>query len=428
MTVHGSKGLEFPIVFYIGLQHRFQMRDLSANYLINAANVGLTIRQEHYRADTLLKSYDNIAQRKQMLEEEARVLYVGMTRAQQKLILVTDLKNFAKEVQSWQHQLNHQLLPLSNKLNATSAMNFIGPALKLEEKGSLKLKDLTAALDQKEDFLLINYQDEPLLTSESKKETVKVKQLDQQSELEQTAQQLYDFQYPFADASSTTAYQSVSEIKKVFNDPLDSELENAHLLSSTNRYLQPIETKPNFLFETKYTGAEIGTAMHLLLQYYDYTGKGDEEQLEEEIQALVEQGKLSAQLVSHLDRDQINWFVHSAFAQPFWQEPAKLKREVEFSSLLSARSLFANFSDPSAKILVHGTIDGYFCQKDGIILFDYKTDHLDATHLDLAIANIKQKYTGQLRLYERALTSFAKQKVLHKYLVLLDVQEIVEIN
>ncbi|RMC50277.1 helicase-exonuclease AddAB subunit AddA [Lactobacillus sp. ESL0263] len=427
MTVHGSKGLEFPIVFYIGLQHRYQMRDLSGNYIINANNLGLTIRQEHYRADTLLKSYDNIAQKQQLLEEEARILYVGMTRARQKLILITEVKNYEKTRQKWQNQLNgRQKLPLSSKLNATSSMSFIGPAINFDKYPEIKISDITNSLDEETPFLLVHYENEKISSEIAKTEEVASDQ--DHALLTRIAPKLYDYDYPFRDASSTTAYQSVSEIKKAFNDPLETELENAHLLASTNRYLQPIETKPDFLFETKFTGAEIGTATHLLLQYYDYNQKGEPEQLELEIKDLIKQDKLNPEIVPSINQQQINWFVHSDFAKPFWQNPAQLKREVEFSSLLSASTLFNDFSDPNAKILIHGTIDGYFVEDDGIILFDYKTDHIDQHNLDLAIANIKQKYTGQLRLYERALNSFAEKTVKHKYLILLDAEKIVEIN
>ena len=427
MTVHGSKGLEFPIVFYIGLQHRYQMRDLSGNYIINANNLGLTIRQEHYRADTLLKSYDNIAQKQQLLEEEARILYVGMTRARQKLILITEVKNYEKTRQKWQNQLNgRQKLPLSSKLNATSSMSFIGPAINFDKYPEIKISDITNSLDEETPFLLVHYENEKISSEIAKTEEVSSDQ--DHVLLTRIAPKLYDYDYPFRDASSTTAYQSVSEIKKAFNDPLETELENAHLLASTNRYLQPIETKPDFLFETKFTGAEIGTATHLLLQYYDYNQKGEPEQLELEIKDLIKQDKLNPEIVPSINQQQINWFVRSDFVKPFWQNPAQLKREVEFSSLLSASTLFNDFSDPNAKILIHGTIDGYFVEDDGIILFDYKTDHIDQHNLDLAIANIKQKYTGQLRLYERALNSFAEKPVKHKYLILLDAEKIVEIN
>ncbi|WP_317638208.1 helicase-exonuclease AddAB subunit AddA [Lactobacillus xylocopicola] len=428
MTIHGSKGLEFPIVFYLGLQHRFQMRELSNNYLISGDNVGLTVRQEHYWADTLLKSADNLDKKQQLLEEEARIMYVGMTRARQKLILVADLKNVPQTTKVWDQQsAHHRQLTLHDKLAATSPMSYIGPAIKWDRQVPQTIGEVTAALDESQDLLIFNYQEEPIKAAVVAPANHEAKN-DPATLLEKTAQKLYDFSYPFKDASQTTAYQSVSEIKKAFNDPLDVELENAHLLSSTNRYLQPIDTKPNFLFETKYTGTEIGTAMHLILQYYDYRGPGDRAQLEHELDDLVDQNKLQAAIVPSLNLDQLDWFVHSDFARYFWRNPENLQREVEFSSLLPAAKLFADFSDPSAQILIHGTIDGYFTGDDGIILFDYKTDHIDTDHLELAISKIKEKYTGQLRLYERALNSFASKRVSHKYLILLDAEQVVEVS
>ncbi|WEV70178.1 helicase-exonuclease AddAB subunit AddA [Lactobacillus sp. ESL0785] len=426
MTVHGSKGLEFPIVFYIGLQHRFQMRDLSGNYLINNDNVGLTLRRKHYRADSLIKAIDNIHQRQKLLEEEARILYVGLTRAKQKLILVADIPNLAKNKLAWAQQLNHQgQLTLTDKLAATSPLSFIGPIIHFDEQISQTIATVTKELDQSQDFLLLKYSQEKIAAGASQEVTTKKPTLPL---LDTTVRKLYDFTYPFKDASQTTAYQAVSEIKKAFNDPLDTDLENAHLLASTNRYLQPIDTKPDFLFASKFTGAEIGTATHLILQYYNYRGQGNSAQLEAEIQELVKQKKLNPKIVASLKKDEIEWFVHSDFARDFWQRPANLKREVDFSSLLAASTLFADFSDPDAKILVHGTIDGYFETPKGIILFDYKTDHVDKNNLVQAIAKIKQKYTGQLRLYEQALNSFAKQKVIHKYLILLDAKRAVEVK
>ncbi len=79
------------------------------------------------------------------------------------------------------------------------------------------------------------------------------------------------------------------------------------------------------------------------------------------------------------------------------------------------------------KILVHGTIDGYYVTENGIILFDYKTDHVNPNKLDQSIADLKNKYQGQLRLYQRALEQATGQKVLKKYLILLSCQQIVEV-
>lgn len=240
---------------------------------------------------------------------------------------------------------------------------------------------------------------------------------------------MYDFKYPFEDATKTTAYQSVSEIKKAFNDPIDKELENSRLISSSNRYLQPIDETPTFLEEQKFTGAEIGTAMHLVLQYYNYEGNKDLENLDQEIDQLVELGKLNSLMVPYLSKEALNWFVMSDFAKEFWKQPNKLHRESQFSSLVNASELFSDFSDPSAKILVHGTVDGYFEAKDGLVLFDYKTDFVDKTNEEQAIEKIKQKYTGQLRLYEQALNEMNNdKKVIGKYLILLDARKVVPVD
>lgn len=427
MTIHGSKGLEFPIVFYVGMEHRFQLRDLTSNYVLTGDSLGITIKEPTCRIDSLVKTIDNVNKKRQLLEEEARILYVALTRAKQKLILVGDIPNFQKKIQTWQHELNHQgLLPLADKLAANNPLSFMGPALAFEKQVPLKMNEITSAADQSQSLLFINYE-EAATTSETQLSPKKETNQESKRLVELTGQ-LFSFKYPFIDASHTTAYQSVSEIKKAFNDPDESELENSHVISSSNRYLQPIDTKPNFLFENKFTGAEIGTATHLILQYYDYKGDGSKQALDNEIKKLVEQKKLNPDIIPSIKKDEIEWFVHSTFSQNFWQHPELLKREVDFSSLLLAQNLFSNFSDPNAKILVHGTIDGYYLGKDGIILFDYKTDHVDKKRLKTSIAKIKSKYTGQLRLYEQALNELGKQKVTSKFLILLDAKQIVKVN
>lgn len=426
MTIHGSKGLEFPIVFCLGMQRQYQMRDLSGNYIITKESLGLTIRSDNYIIDSLVKSIANVEKRKELLEEESRILYVALTRARQKLILIGDIKNFDKSLQSWQDQVteNGKLL-LSDRLNAKNSLSLIGPTLFSQEHLNYQIKDISNSLDQTQDMIYVDYTEQTI--NQNKDHTQVNPEQTEYGLLNSTTEKLFTFDYPFTDATKTTAYQAVSEIKRAFNDPLDPDLENSHLISSNNRYLQPIDTKPNFLFKNKYTGAEIGTATHLILQYYDYR-LNNADQVTNEIERLVNENKLNPDIVSSIKTDQIDWFVHTDLANKFRDSPDKLYREVDFSSLILAKTLFKDFSDPTAKILVHGTIDGYFIDKDDIILFDYKTDHIDQSNLDESINKIKQKYTGQLRLYEKALNQIGQQKVVKKFLILLDAKQIVEVN
>lgn len=427
MTIHGSKGLEFPLVFVVGLNHKFQTRDLSNNYSIDIdSGLGLTIKEKNYRIDSLVKSWGDLAKKRQNLEEESRILYVGLTRARQKLILVASITNLDSQFKKWQQALglNHQL-PLLEKMSATSPMSFIGPELVVNEQIEHKIADIDQTIEKQNKIYYFNFT--PELTEDQQHHALKLPKLENDTLLA-TVKRLYDYDYPFVDATKTTAYQAVSEIKKAFNDPLDKELENSHLLTSTNRYLQPIDETPQFLKQSKFTGAEIGTATHLLLQYYDYTAQPTAENLQAEIQQLEAERKLNPDIVPQISQSAIQWFVTDSFTKAFWQNPENLYREQEFSSLIKARKLFPDFSDPDAKILVHGTIDGYFVTEQGIILFDYKTDHVDESHEEQAIAKIKQRYQGQLRLYEAALNELSSQKVIEKYLILLDAKKVVKLD
>lgn len=428
MTIHASKGLEFPVVFVMGLGHKYQTRDLSGNFTISKDGLGLTIKEKNYRIDSLVKSLADVEKRQQMLEEEARILYVGLTRAQQKLILVASVSEMETKQKKWESEIDQKtnILPLTRKINAQSPLDFLGPKLEQKHEFDQTIEDMTLALEEQDKIYYLKFavQSDIEEKDEQKDNTQKLS-----SKMNDVVKTLYSFEYPFADATKTTAYQSVSEIKKVFNDPMDTELENSRLISSSNRYLQPIDETPVFLEKQKFTGAEIGTAMHLVLQYYDYQGDKTEINLEQEIEELVELGKLNPLMVPHLSKEALNWFVMSEFAAEFWQKPEKLHRESQFSSLVNASELFNDFSDSAAKILVHGTIDGYFETDEGLILFDYKTDFVDKTHEEQAIDKIKQKYTGQLRLYEQALNEISEnKKVIGKYLILLDARKVVPVD
>ena len=143
MTIHASKGLEFSVVFVMGLGHKYQTRDLSGNFTISKDGLGLTIKEKDYRIDSLVKSLADVEKRQQMLEEEARILYVGLTRAQQKLILVASVSEMETKQKKWESEIDQKknILPLIRKINAQSPLDFLGPKLEQKQIGRASCRE-----------------------------------------------------------------------------------------------------------------------------------------------------------------------------------------------------------------------------------------------------------------------------------------------
>lgn len=450
MTIHASKGLEYPVVFLVGLQKRYLISsDLSGSWVLDAEGLGMAfpspVKAPEVMADTLFKSWLKIIKKQKLLEEEARLLYVALTRAKQKLVLVADIPVSAKtplasKEAAWSRQIKGGQVSLIDKMNVNKPLDFLAPALakykEQEHASDLHVKDLVDGDDGQLRFVhYTDGQDEPILPEESEKPAADAALSKIELEAVNWTKKFFDYEYPNQAATTTTAYQTVSEIKKAVGDPDDKELENSHTpeLAATNRYLQPIDTEPDFLFKKGASAAEIGTATHLVLQYYDYSQEPSRQNLDEQINQLVKSGKLTQALAEQINRDHLQWFISSTFASRFREHPERLYREQNFSIILNPGRLFASLRDFPGKILVHGTIDGYYAGENGIILFDYKTDHVDRANLEASIAELKEKYRGQLELYEKALNEISEpgqseRKVAHKYLILLDCQQVVEVT
>ncbi|MCH3904390.1 MAG: helicase-exonuclease AddAB subunit AddA [Lactobacillus sp.] len=425
LTIHGAKGLQFPIVFYTGLTHKFPRQDLQRDYVFDQQSLGLTIAEPEFKVDTLVKTAAAMHQQERMLAEESRITYVALTRAEQKLILVGQMSDWQKTGTELSRKLTAAgKLPAAEAVAANQPLDLIGGQLQLAEQVLHPIEQVDLAAEQSPFLLVMGQIDaEQEKTTQHKLATQKLRV---SAGLLNRVHDLFSFKYPNQAETTKAAYQSVSDLKRRL-DPDERELENSHLHQSTNRYLQPIETKPSFLYQDKFTGAQIGTAAHLVLQYYPYDA-AQPQPVSDTIKHLIETGKLNAELAQDLPLDALEWFVNSDFAKPFWQAPEKLHREVAFSGLLPAKRLFADVSDETAKILLHGTIDGYFETPTGIVLFDYKTDQVDPNQQAAAIEKIKQRYRQQLNLYAQALTSFSGRPVIGQYLILLAAQKCVKLE
>lgn len=457
MTIHGSKGLQFPVVFLMNAAHQFNKNNFKENYLLDAKDgIGITyMTDERVTINTLQKQVlkDTIDRRDQA--EEMRLLYVALTRAEQRLLITGSYQNVDKAIASWERafQSNQMSLPTQVRLKTINFMDWIGmslvrhphfdvdlltkdnewPGLNSDDTKNteFRIDKFTATDLQPKDAELTN-QPVPAASKDVAKQTNKADNPIVGMSHDEIKRVLH-FNYEHTAATMTTAYQSVSEIKRLFEDPDNlqlGQLEFAPQARQKGRYVSENFGQPKFMQTTvKPSAAQIGTATHLVLQTLDLAHEPTIATVEQVIVRLTAANIITNEVAQQINRQQILQFFATDLGQSILMHPEWLKREVPFSMLLNGAQLFAEINDPDEKVLIHGIIDGYLELDDEISLFDYKTDQLrDDGDRQASIAQIVDRYRGQVNLYAQALEQMTHKPVRHKYLYLLAANELVEIK
>ncbi|USS93268.1 helicase-exonuclease AddAB subunit AddA [Fructilactobacillus ixorae] len=448
-TIHGSKGLEYPVVFVIDVHHQSNQSELKDPFVVDD-QLGLGIKyyypDRHEQVTTLQYVAITNSLKQKAQAEEMRKLYVALTRAKQKLIITGIVKGTTKQtaeestLQRWSQagQSPHLVLNQANRSSANNFLTWIGMALVRHPQSQAFLDD---------DLTLPELQADP---SEFTVEFVHPTELEAITPATESAtdveftgpatepaeiNRLLEFQYPFADAAQTTAYQSVSEIKRQFDDPdniqLGSVADTGHQILQRTRYQSEQFGQPQFMQTVaKPTPQEVGTATHLVLQKLDVTKPVTEERVEALIKNLVTGQLLTAAVAEQINRQAVVAFYQTDVGQRIRQFPDRLHREVPFSLIIKAQRLFSEFhNDPEQQLLVHGIIDGYLDDpEEGPLLFDYKTSFVNPAHPAASIEQIKEQYTGQVNLYALALQDILHKPVRQKYLYLLANQQLVPLT
>lgn len=241
------------------------------------------------------------------------------------------------------------------------------------------------------------------------------------------------FKYPYTAATVTTAYQSVSEIKRLFDDPDNTQLSGYSMLdvnkaANTGRYLKADFGAPAFVSENsnKPAPTDIGTATHLVLQQVDLKTPPTAEKLTNLIANLARQHIIPEAVAKQIDVAEILQFYQSDIGKLVLAHPEKTFREAPFSLLMKAKDVFKDFQkDDDQSILIHGIIDGYVITDQDVYLFDYKTDRITPK---TTVLDIVDRYRGQLTLYALALAKILGRPVTHKYLYLLAVNQAVAVS
>ncbi|MBC1385267.1 helicase-exonuclease AddAB subunit AddA [Listeria innocua] len=438
MTIHASKGLEFPVVIVSGLSRKFNMRDIYSKTLLDK-DYGFA---SNYRDIEKMIVYPTIMQQaikqkksREMIAEEMRVLYVALTRAEEKLILTATVPDFEKTSKNWLQVSNQQetILPAAIRAKAKCYLDWIGNAtirhshfkeLLCEEKIKTLPTDmkLQVEIKTKEMFLTDDSEKEK---SDNWMENVKAhKQVPVNSPYKDEIERFMHYQYKEEEATEIRAKQSVTELKRQFS------LQDSWSDTSILKEFQKVSLdRPKFLQQNKLSATEIGTAMHTLMQAVPLDDTPTEKDLVSLLQLMREKDILTEAQIKAINVNQIIAFFESALGKIVLQKKDKVKREVPFSYLLPVSKLY-NQTNLDEHVLIQGVVDSMIEEEDSIILIDYKTDKIEGRYDNWEAAEkvMKDRYQIQIKLYAEAIQAISGKKVSHAYLYFFDGQHICQIN
>ena len=414
MSIHKSKGLEFPVVFLAALSRSFNREDLRAQVLCDG-ELGLGLSAVDHATRT---RYPTIAKRAiversaaQSLSEEMRVLYVAMTRAKDRLIMTYGAKTPEKELAG----IARCLEIMGTELMA-GEVSCPGEWVLMEAMCRTEAGALFALAEAKPEQTrtsphawLITAQDapQPSKVSPGAEEDDPAAKLsgEEKARLERHLAGRYDH----AAATRTPSKQTATQLKGREKD--QEAAEQARIVPSgrTWRTMQPRNAG----------GKDYGTAIHTLMQYLRFDCCADEQGLEAEIARITSRGLLTPEQANHADRAGILAFFATELGRKLCTGTAL--REFKFSILDDG----AKYGDglEGEQILLQGVVDCALVEEDGITIVDFKTDYVTAQTLE----TVKDRYREQVRIYAEAMERIYQLPVKGKYLYLFHLRELVEI-
>lgn len=438
MTIHKSKGLEFPVVIIGGMNKQFNFSDLRTNFMLDKDHGFATqfidpVKRITY--PTLYYTAVKSAALQKLLAEEMRVLYVAMTRAKEKLVMIGHVPQAEKSIAKWETVLDHEgwVLPTQLRKKAKTFLDWVGPALIRHKYNDILRSESTQIttwqeVEQDPSEWNVHFIGADQL-ADIENETAQVKNELQEQIVNWEASTLQDhghyglvdhilaYQYPFKEATTTRAKQSVTEIKR--RREVTDAFSDKRLVKP---FRAPLVKRPRFMQEeTALSSAEIGTAMHVVMQHIDFEKDGSSRKLQSLLNRLVTEEKLTGKEAVVIDIQAIEQFLLTELARKI-KSGSKIAREVPFTYMLDAPEVYQGYQGlEKEKVLIQGVIDCLVHTNDGLIIVDYKTDKIkDRSVTDETIRTLADRYRVQLGLYKVAIEHIMQKKVKETYLYFFD--------
>ena len=415
MSIHKSKGLEFPVVFLCGAGKQMNRRDLKKNVLIHPElGYGPKFIDNDLRITypTAIRTVVKRRIEQEMISEEMRILYVALTRAREKLFVVGSVKNADKQlyslgmktragekilspyVLSAHTYLDWFFLALLSHKNCAILRRSIDYPLKMSKSDSK-----WAALVHSKSDIGMQQNDKTDMQQTDGNDSKKTERI----------LSLIRYQYPYRCDETLPTKITVSELK---NKKLRDE-------NSQDIYLYP---RPKFLQEThgaRLTGAALGTAFHTAMQRMNLQNAA-QGNVEQEIFRLHQSGYLTQQEADCIDSGKIERFFQTEIGRLILHAD-RVEREVMFGIHIPAREAESSY-EGSEQIMLQGVIDCVIICSGEITILDYKTEHV------ISEQKIAEKYAVQLEYYARAAQLLYRLPVTKRIIYLFETEKILYLN
>lgn len=427
MSIHKSKGLEFPVVFVADMGKAFNRRDTQDQILFhNRLGIGLKQYDPEWRMSypTLIWSGIAAQLRWEGTAEEERILYVAMTRARDQLILTGHSSHIDRDWQRWTSSLN--------PAQAKSYFDWVMPAA-LAPFGAKADADYARPGAAWQDAIWqvriaravpAGTVEEGAYDGEPRLEALRRGDLTGTPVPSWLDEQL-SWQYAYPQAVRTAAKFSVSEVKRRYQELHSDELQDEADLSVPAAAVIPPAPGEDDAFaalppwlageEAAVSGAQRGTALHKALQYITPAADQTTATLRREIDAFVRQGLLSREEAKLVYVPVLAAFCQSDIGRRMAESP-ELHREYPFTVLLAGGDSLPE-TETGEQILIQGVIDCLFREDDAWILVDYKSDRLETADA------FRSRYAVQLALYKRAVEQITHRPVEETYIYSLHLQQ-----
>ena len=384
MSIHKSKGLEFPIVFLSGAGKQFNMQDLSEQILLDQ-DMGFGPKYINFERkieyNTIAKEAIKIKSKTELLSEEMRLLYVALTRAKEKIIITGVEKDLQKTLENKQKELDMydgaQKIPLNLVKKSKTYLDWLEYVYLFNKEKNII------------EFNKIVLENEKTKEQNDNKKEKKIDVIkDISKEQKEEVNKKLTWKYKYIESTKIEGKTSVSAIAK------DSE-----------KNIQIVE-KPKFMQNIEILNkAEIGTLMHLILQKLDFRENYNEKTLNDLIQKLIYLNIVTEKQSQYIDKKRILEFTKTELFKEIQNAKEIYKEQPFHSSVIDENT--------KEKILIQGIIDLYYInQNNEIVLVDYKTDYVEKNNEQELI----EKYKTQLAIYKKAIEEALNKNVEKVYI------------